>query len=100
MATHRHRPCTGAWALWTPHISGQFIERIGRCIYGGIYSAEGSPLSRCARLSHATSSTPRARCAFPHLRWPGGNFVSGYDWMDGLGPEAARPRPGARLVRG
>ena len=26
------------------------------------------------------------------LRWPGGNFVSGYHWLDGVGPEDQRPR--------
>ena len=29
---------------------------------------------------------------FPHLRWPGGNFVSGYHWLDGVGPKDQRPR--------
>ena len=72
-------------------IFGQFIEHLGRCIYGGIYD-EGSPLARRARLPHATCSRRRGRCAFPILRWPGGNFVSGYHWLDGVGPKDERPR--------
>jgi alpha-N-arabinofuranosidase len=73
-----------------PLIYGQFIEHLGRCIYGGIY-AEGSPLSdargfRLDVLEAAKGLRP------PVLRWPGGNFVSGYHWEDGIGPKDRRPR--------
>ena len=73
-----------------PLIYGQFIEHLGRCIYGGIY-AEGSPLSdargfRLDVLEAAKELRP------PILRWPGGNFVSGYHWEDGIGPKERRPR--------
>jgi alpha-L-arabinofuranosidase len=27
----------------------------------------------------------------PVVRWPGGNFVSGYNWEDGIGPKDKRP---------
>ena len=73
-----------------PLIYGQFIEHLGRCIYGGIYD-EGSPRSdahgyRTDVLEMAKGLRP------PILRWPGGNFVSGYHWEDGVGPKADRPR--------
>jgi alpha-N-arabinofuranosidase len=73
-----------------PLIYSQFIEHLGRCIYGGIYE-EGSPLSdahgfRLDVLEAAKGLRP------PVLRWPGGNFVSGYRWEDGIGPKDQRPR--------
>jgi alpha-N-arabinofuranosidase len=71
-------------------IFGAFIEHLGRCIYGGIFD-EGSPLSnergfRTDVLEAIRELRP------PVLRWPGGNFVSGYHWTDGIGPRDARPR--------
>jgi alpha-L-arabinofuranosidase len=71
-------------------IFGQFVEHLGRCIYGGIYE-EGSPLSdeRGFRRDVLEAARP---LHIPLLRWPGGNFVSGYHWLDGVGPKEARPR--------
>src|SRR6187431_3208175 len=71
-------------------IFGQFIEHLGRCIYGGIYD-EGSNLSdeRGFRRDVMEAARP---LRFPVLRWPGGNFVSGYHWLDGVGPKKERPR--------
>jgi alpha-N-arabinofuranosidase len=71
-------------------IFGNFIEHIGRCIYGGIYE-EGSPLSdeRGFRRDVLEAARP---LRVPILRWPGGNFVSGYHWLDGVGPRESRPR--------
>lgn len=73
-----------------PKIYGNFTEHLGRCIEGGIFE-EGSPLSdahgyrkdvmQAARDLHVTL-----------LRWPGGNFSSNYDWMDGIGPRDQRPK--------
>jgi alpha-N-arabinofuranosidase len=69
---------------------GAFIEHLGRCIYGGIVD-EGSPLAdargfRTDVLEAVKGLRP------PVLRWPGGNFVSGYHWTDGIGPLDKRPR--------
>src|SRR5262245_31172529 len=71
-------------------IFGQFIEHLGRCIYGGVYD-EGSPLTdaRGFRLDVVDAARP---LRIPILRWPGGNFVSGYHWLDGVGPKDQRPR--------
>ncbi len=73
-----------------PRIFGQFIEHLGRCIYGGVYE-EGSPLSddRGFRRDVLDAARP---LRIPILRWPGGNFVSGYHWLDGVGPKDQRPR--------
>jgi alpha-L-arabinofuranosidase len=71
-------------------IFGNFIEHLGRCIYGGIYD-EGSPLSD--RHGFRTDVLRAAQALnIPVLRWPGGNFVSGYHWTDGIGPRDQRPR--------
>jgi alpha-N-arabinofuranosidase len=71
-------------------IFGNFIEHLGRCIYGGIFE-EGSPLSdgRGFRRDVLEAARP---LRVPVLRWPGGNFVSGYHWVDGVGAAAERPR--------
>ena len=73
-----------------PRIYGGFIEHLGRCIYGGVYE-EGSPLSdeRGFRTDVMAAVEP---LHMPILRWPGGNFVSGYHWTDGIGPKDERPR--------
>jgi alpha-N-arabinofuranosidase len=69
---------------------GQFIEHLGRCIYGGIYEP-GSPLADADGFRRDVLDAVRA-LRVPVLRWPGGNFVSGYHWTDGIGPQAERPR--------
>lgn len=71
-------------------IFGGFIEHLGRCIYGGIFE-EGSPLSDEHGFRRDVLEALRP-LRVPVLRWPGGNFVSGYHWQDGIGPQAQRPR--------
>jgi alpha-N-arabinofuranosidase len=71
-------------------IFGQFIEHLGRCIYGGIFE-EGSPLSEGRGFRRDVLAAARP-LRIPILRWPGGNFVSGYHWLDGVGPREERPR--------
>jgi alpha-N-arabinofuranosidase len=71
-------------------IFGNFIEHLGRCIYGGVFE-EGSPLSDARGFRQDVLEAARG-LRIPVLRWPGGNFVSGYHWLDGVGPAADRPR--------
>jgi alpha-N-arabinofuranosidase len=71
-------------------IFGGFIEHLGRCIYGGIFD-EGSPLSDERGFRKDVLSALKT-LRMPVLRWPGGNFVSGYHWTDGIGPVDQRPR--------
>ena len=73
-----------------PNIYGGFIEHLGRCIYGGIYD-EGSPLSDERGFRKDVLDALKG-LRLPHLRYPGGNFVSGYHWQDGVGPKDKRPR--------
>lgn len=70
-------------------IFGQFIEHLGRCIYGGIYD-EGSPPADARGFRKDVLDAVRP-LRIPILRWPGGNFVSGYHWLDGVGPKDQRP---------
>jgi alpha-L-arabinofuranosidase len=72
------------------NIYGNFTEHLGRCIYGGIYD-EGSPLADSDGFRKDVLEAVRG-LRIPLLRWPGGNFVSGYNWKDGIGPKDARPR--------
>ena len=70
-------------------IYGQFIEHVGRAIYGGVFEP-GSPHAddRGYRLD-ALAACRELRPSV--LRWPGGNFASGYHWRDGVGPVEGRP---------
>lgn len=72
------------------YIYGGFIEQLGRCVYGGIYEA-GSALSDEHGYRKDVMQALR-ELRTPLLRWPGGNFVSGYCWTDGIGPRELRPR--------
>jgi len=72
-----------------PKLYGMFIEHLGRCIYGGIYEA-GSSFSDEHGFRRDVLNAAR-RLRLPLLRWPGGNFVSGYHWLDGVGPKERRP---------
>src|SRR6266542_5393549 len=71
-------------------IFGNFIEHLGRCIYGGVFD-EGSPLSDERGFRTDVLRAVKG-LQVPLLRWPGGNFVSGYHWTDGIGPRDQRPR--------
>lgn len=72
-----------------PHLFGNFAEHLGRCIYGGIYEP-GSPLADAAGYRKDVMEAMRG-LGVTILRWPGGNFVSGYEWKDGIGPKDRRP---------
>ena len=72
-----------------PHLFGNFTEHLGRCIYGGIYD-EASPLADASGFRKDVMEATRA-LGVSILRWPGGNFVSGYHWEDGIGPRDKRP---------
>ncbi|MGI9123036.1 MAG: alpha-N-arabinofuranosidase, partial [Rubrobacter sp.] len=71
-------------------VFGGFIEHLGRCIYGGVFD-EGSSLSDDRGYRRDVLEAARG-LRIPILRWPGGNFVSGYHWTDGIGPREERPR--------
>ena len=72
-----------------PLLFGNFTEHLGRCIYGGIFE-EGSPLSDAEGFRKDVMEATRG-LGVTMLRWPGGNFASGYNWKDGVGPRDQRP---------
>ena len=73
-----------------PRLFGSFVEHLGRAIYGGIYEP-GHPSADDMGFRGDVLDLVRA-LATPIVRYPGGNFVSGYDWRDGVGPRDERPR--------
>ena len=72
-----------------PLLFGNFAEHLGRMIYGGIYD-EKSPLSDALGFRKDVMAAVKG-LGVSILRWPGGNFSSGYDWKDGIGPKDRRP---------
>ena len=70
-------------------IFGSFVEHMGRCVYTGIYEP-GHPLADEDGLRTDVLQLTR-EMGVTVVRYPGGNFVSGYRWEDGIGPAADRP---------
>lgn len=74
----------------SPLLFSGFAEHMGRCIYEGIYDP-GSPHADERGLRKDVLGALKD-LNFRTIRYPGGNFVSGYRWEDGVGPKAQRPR--------
>jgi alpha-N-arabinofuranosidase len=73
-----------------PRVYGSFIEHLGRAVYGGIYEP-GHPTADDMGFRQDVLGLVRD-LGVPIVRYPGGNFVSGYRWEDGVGPKDERPR--------
>ncbi|MEP7198214.1 MAG: alpha-L-arabinofuranosidase C-terminal domain-containing protein, partial [Chloroflexota bacterium] len=73
-----------------PNLFGGFLEHMGRAIYEGIYDP-ASPHADERGLRRDVLAALRELNP-PVIRYPGGNFLSGYHWMDGVGPKEQRPR--------
>jgi len=80
---------TNVVARLNRRIFGSFVEHLGRCVYDGIYepghptaNADGFRLDVVELVKELGTTT---------IRYPGGNFVSGYRWEDGVGPRESRP---------
>ena len=71
-------------------IYGSFIEHLGRAVYEGIYQP-GHPTADAQGFRQDTLAVVK-ELGVPVVRYPGGNFVSGYKWEDGVGPKAQRPK--------
>ncbi|MEU5870842.1 alpha-N-arabinofuranosidase [Glycomyces sp. NPDC047369] len=69
---------------------GGFVEQMGRHIYGGVYEP-GHPTAGPDGFRRDVVGLVR-ELGITAVRYPGGNFVSGHDWEDGVGPVAERPR--------
>ena len=72
------------------NLFGSFLEHLGRAIYQGVYDP-GSRLADADGFRKDVLQEIR-QLGVPIVRYPGGNFVSGYNWLDGVGPKQNRPR--------
>src|SRR5918996_4718998 len=70
-------------------VLGAFLEHLGRAVYTGVFEP-GSPLAD-AKGFRTDVAREIKELGVPVVRYPGGNFVSGYNWLDGVGPKAQRP---------
>src|SRR5262245_2915791 len=75
----------------SPNLYGHFVEHLGGVVYDGIWVGENSKVPniggiRKELVDHMRRIKPGA------IRWPGGCFADSYDWRDGIGPRASRPR--------
>lgn len=68
---------------------GSFVEHLGRAIYGGIYDP-GHPTADANGFRQDVIEMVK-RLNVSVVRYPGGNFVSGFNWEDSIGPRELRP---------
>lgn len=73
-----------------PRLYGSFVEHLGRAVYSGIYE----PAHVCANAWGFRSDVIALvkELGVNFVRYPGGNFVSGYNWEDGIGAKEKRPK--------
>lgn len=71
-------------------VFGSFIEHLGRAVYTGIYEP-GHPSADEEGFRKDVVELVKD-LNVPIIRYPGGNFVSGYNWEDGVGPKEKRPK--------
>ncbi len=72
-----------------PRLYSSFLEHLGRAVYGGIYEP-GHPTADADGFRQDVIDLVQ-QLDTPYCRYPGGNFVSAYDWQDGVGPRSERP---------
>ena len=71
-------------------IYGSFIEHLGRAVYNGIYEPTHPLADESGWRRDVLELVKELKC--PLVRYPGGNFVSGYNWEDGIGDKSKRPK--------
>jgi alpha-L-arabinofuranosidase len=72
-----------------PRIFGGFLEHLGRAVYQGVYDPDCVHADANGFRSDVSGALSRLRMTA--MRYPGGNFASGYHWLDGIGPRQQRP---------
>lgn len=73
-----------------PKIYSSFLEHLGRAIYTGIFEPDHKLADEQGFRKDVIKLVKELN--IPLIRYPGGNFVSGYNWQDGIGPKKDRPR--------
>ena len=72
------------------NIYGHFAEHLGRCVYGGIWVGEDSPIPNTRGIRNDVIEALK-EISVPVIRWPGGCFADAYHWKEGIGPKDERP---------
>lgn len=70
-------------------VFGAFVEHMGRCVYTGIFEP-GHPTADDQGFRGDVMALTK-ELGPTIIRYPGGNFLSGYNWEDGVGPRDKRP---------
>ncbi len=73
-----------------PRVFGGFLEHLGRAVYEGVYEPTSKHADEHGCRTDVLEALKRLR--FTAMRYPGGNFVSGYHWQDAVGPKKDRPQ--------
>ena len=73
----------------SPYLFGSFVEHMGRCVYGGVFDPQDPSSDEDGFRQDVIELTKEL--GVTAIRYPGGNFVSGYRWEDGVGPAELRP---------
>ncbi|MCR4885096.1 MAG: alpha-N-arabinofuranosidase [Clostridiales bacterium] len=73
-----------------PRMYGSFIEHLGRAVYGGIYEPDHKTADAEGFREDVIDLVKKLQV--PVVRYPGGNFVSGFNWEDSIGPREKRPK--------
>ena len=71
-------------------VFGAFAEHLGRCVYGGMFEPGHPTADKNGFRGDVLALTKELGPTI--VRYPGGNFLSGYNWEDGVGPKDKRPR--------
>lgn len=71
-----------------PRIFGGFLEHMGRAVYEGVYDPQSIHANADGFRKDVLEAMEPMR--YTAMRYPGGNFASGYHWMDGIGPKEQR----------
>ena len=82
---HQHR----VRASMDRRLLGAFLEHLGRAIYTGVYEPDSKHADANGFRKDVIAEI--GQMEVPIMRYPGGNFVSGYDWLHGVGPKDKRP---------
>ena len=72
-----------------PRIFGGFLEHMGRAVYQGVFDPDSAHADENCFRRDVMGALRQLRMTT--MRYPGGNFASGYHWMDGIGPRKERP---------
>ncbi len=72
-----------------PRLFGGFLEHMGRAVYQGVYDPNSAHADKDGFRVDVMDALRRLKMTA--MRYPGGNFASGYHWLDGVGPREQRP---------